>query len=261
MKRAMVAGDYRSSGAVDYNTKDWRLERACNFASSASMPPTSSNASEDQPMTEPAALPGSKLAPLDAIISPDTLRRQRLPPMQSQARTWPVLHYCGVPTIDLQEWRLEIRGLVGSPISFTWQEFQSLPRVKVLADFHCVTRWSHLDNLWEGVTVHELMMRAGGVRPEANFVIAHGCDEGYTTNLPLADLLNEDVLVADRHDGEPLTPEHGWPARLVVPRLYAWKSAKWLQAIEFVAADQPGTWEQAGYHNHGDPWTEERHRW
>jgi DMSO/TMAO reductase YedYZ molybdopterin-dependent catalytic subunit len=195
------------------------------------------------------------------IISPDTLRANRLPPMQAQARTWPVLHYWGVPAIDLAQWRLELFGLITKPLSLTWPEFQALPRVKVFADFHCVTRWSQLGNLWEGVSVHELLKQGGGLRADAQFVIAHGYDAGYTTNLPLADFLGEDVLVADRHDGEPLTPEHGGPLRLVVPRLYAWKSAKWLRGLEFVAADQPGTWEQAGYHPHGDPWTQERHRW
>jgi DMSO/TMAO reductase YedYZ molybdopterin-dependent catalytic subunit len=195
------------------------------------------------------------------IISPDAQRENRLPPMQSAAKTWPVLHYCGVPTIDLTQWRLDILGLMHKPVSFTWEQFQMLPRTKVFTDFHCVTRWSHLANLWEGVSVNTVLAQAGGLQPDARFVIAHGYDEGYATNLPLADFLAEDVLLADRHDGEPLTAEHGGPLRLVVPRLYGWKSAKWLRALEFTAVDQPGTWEQAGYHNHGDPWKEERHRW
>jgi DMSO/TMAO reductase YedYZ molybdopterin-dependent catalytic subunit len=197
----------------------------------------------------------------DVVISPDTLRANRLPPMQHATQKWPVLHYWGVPAINLSQWRLEIRGLVEQPVVFTWEQYQSLPRVKVFADFHCVTRWSQLGNLWEGVSVHELLKQAGGIKPEAQFVIAHGYDEGYTTNFPLADLLGKEVLVADRHDGEALTDEHGGPLRLVVPRLYAWKSAKWLRAIELVAIDQPGAWEQAGYHCHGDPWTEQRHQW
>jgi DMSO/TMAO reductase YedYZ molybdopterin-dependent catalytic subunit len=197
----------------------------------------------------------------DVIISPDTLRECRLPPLQSQARTWPVLHYWGVPQVDLPRWRLELFGLVEQPLALTWEQLQALPRVKVFADFHCVTRWSRLGNLWEGVSVQELLKRAGGLRAGAKFVIAHGHDEGYTTNLPLADFLAADVLVADRHDGGPLTAEHGGPLRLVVPRLYAWKSAKWLRGLEFAAEDRPGTWEQAGYHPHGDPWAQERHRW
>jgi DMSO/TMAO reductase YedYZ molybdopterin-dependent catalytic subunit len=199
--------------------------------------------------------------PADAIVSPDTLRDNRIPPSQRQTHKWPVLHYWGVPTIDLAQWRFEVFGLVAQPLTFTWEEYKALPRVKVFADFHCVTRWSRLDNLWEGVSVQELLRLAGGVQPEAKFVVAHGYDAEFTTNMPLADFLGEDVLVADLHDGQPLTPDHGGPLRLIVPRLYAWKSAKWLRALEFVAEDQRGTWEQAGYHDRGDPWKEERHWW
>jgi DMSO/TMAO reductase YedYZ molybdopterin-dependent catalytic subunit len=191
------------------------------------------------------------------IVSPDTRREKRLPPGQTRTRKWPILHYGHVPTISLDRWRLQVFGLVENGLTFTWPEFQALPRVKVYSDFHCVTRWSRLDNVWEGVAVHEIMSRAG-VKADAKFVVAHGYDSGFTTNLPLSDFLAEDALIADRHDGEPLTPNHGGPCRLIVPRLYAWKSAKWLRAIELVAADRPGYWEQGGYHNHGDPWTEER---
>jgi DMSO/TMAO reductase YedYZ molybdopterin-dependent catalytic subunit len=195
--------------------------------------------------------------PADIIISPDTRRENRIPPGQVRTRKWPVLHYGHVPTISLDRWRLDIRGLVTTPLSFSWAEFHTLPRVKVYSDFHCVTTWSRLDNVWEGVAVREIMRRAG-VLPEAKFVIPHGYDSGWTTNLPLADFNSADALIADTHDGQPLVPDHGGPVRLIVPQLYAWKSAKWLKAIEFVAEDQPGYWEQAGYHNHGDPWTEER---
>jgi DMSO/TMAO reductase YedYZ molybdopterin-dependent catalytic subunit len=191
------------------------------------------------------------------IISPDTCREKRLPPGQTRTRKWPILHYGHVPTISLDRWRLQVFGLVENALTFTWPEFQALPRVKVYGDFHCVTRWSRLDNVWEGVAVHEIMSRAG-VKAEAKFVVAHGYDSGFTTNLPLADFLADDALFADRHDGEPLTSNHGGPCRLIVPRLYAWKSAKWLRAIELVAHDRLGYWEQGGYHNHGDPWTEER---
>ncbi len=193
----------------------------------------------------------------DVIVSPDTRRTQRLPPGQVRTRKWPVLHAATVPRIDPGTWRLEVGGLVTQPLSFTWEEFQQLPRVKVFADFHCVTRWSRLGNLWEGVAAQEIMRRAG-VRPEARFVIATGFDFGWTTNLPLEDFDQPDVLLADRHDGRPLTADHGGPVRLVVPRLYAWKSAKWLHRLDFVADDQPGYWERCGYHNHGDPWKEER---
>jgi DMSO/TMAO reductase YedYZ molybdopterin-dependent catalytic subunit len=191
------------------------------------------------------------------IISPDTRREKRLPPGQTRTRKWPILHYGHVPTVSLDRWRLQIFGLVENAMTFTWPEFQSLPRVRVYGDFHCVTRWSRLDNVWEGVAVREIMNRAG-VKADAKFVVAHGYDSGFTTNLPLADFLVEDALIADRHDGEPLTPNHGGPCRLIVPRLYAWKSAKWLRAIELVAEGRPGYWEQGGYHNHGDPWSEER---
>lgn len=191
------------------------------------------------------------------IISPDTRRENRIPPGQSRTRKWPVLHYGYVPTVPLEKWRLDIIGLVETPLHFSWAEFQELPRVRVYADFHCVTRWSRLDNVWEGVSVKELLRRAG-VRPEARFVIAHGYDSGWTTNMPLHDFNVDDALVAVLHDGDPLSADHGGPARLIVPQLYAWKSAKWLRAIELTATDKPGYWERAGYHNHGDPWTEER---
>jgi len=150
---------------------------------------------------------------------------------------------------------------VASPCEFTWEEFYELPRVKVFADFHCVTRWSRLGNLWEGVSTRELLAGAGGPRPQARFVLAHGYDDGWTSNLPLEDFLAEDALVAITHDGEPITLEHGGPARLIVPQLYAWKSAKWLGAIELMDRDRPGFWERNGYHMHGNPWREERYGW
>lgn len=196
----------------------------------------------------------------EVIVSPDTLRAERLPPGQVRTRKWPVLQYGRIPQIPREQWTLEVRGLVSRPLRFTWDEYQRLPRVKVFSDFHCVTRWSRLGNLWEGVSVRTLMELAG-VRPEARFVIAHGDDDGWTTNMPLADFAQDDVLLADTHDGQPLSAEHGGPVRLVVPRLYAWKSAKWLRALSFLDHDEPGLWEQAGYHNHGDPWTEERMQW
>lgn len=191
------------------------------------------------------------------IISPDTRRDQRIPPGQSETLKWPVLDASGTPPIDMTKWRLEVFGLVEREVSLTWDEFQQLPRVEVFSDFHCVTRWSRLNNTWSGVSVATLMEMAG-VKPEARFVSAMGYDYGWTTNLPLADFLVEDALVATHHDGVPLTPEHGGPARLVVPRLYAWKSAKWLGGLELLAEDRAGFWERNGYHMHGDPWKEER---
>ncbi|RLS58992.1 MAG: sulfite oxidase-like oxidoreductase [Planctomycetota bacterium] len=196
-------------------------------------------------------------APPGAIISSDTCRTQRIPPGQSQTRKWPVLHFADVPDVDLSTWTLQVGGLVATPLTYTWEQYRALPRVRVFADFHCVTRWSRLGNVWEGVSVHELARRAG-LQPQAQYVIATGYDYGWTTNLPLSDFLAPDALIADQHDGEPIDADHGGPARLMVPLLYAWKSAKWIKRIDFVAHDQPGYWERAGYHNHGDPWTEER---
>lgn len=197
------------------------------------------------------------------IVSPDTQRENRVPPGQSETLKWPVLDAFGPPRINTAEWKLSLSGLVNQPIDFTWEQFCELPRVKVFADFHCVTRWSRLSNVWEGVSVRELMERAGGAKAEARYVVAYGYDGGWTTNLPFSEFLVDDALVATHHDGEPLTLEHGAPARLIVPRLYAWKSAKWLGGLEFLPEDRAGFWERNGYHMHGDPWDEERfgHGW
>jgi DMSO/TMAO reductase YedYZ molybdopterin-dependent catalytic subunit len=147
---------------------------------------------------------------------------------------------------------------VERPVEIPWDVFQRIPRARVFSDFHCVTRWSRLGNLWEGVSTRALIDLAGGPKPEAKFVLAYGYDHGWTTNLPLNEFLAEDALVAIRHDGEDLTLEHGGPARLIVPRLYAWKSAKWLSEIELIPEDKPGFWERNGYHMRGDPWKDER---
>jgi DMSO/TMAO reductase YedYZ molybdopterin-dependent catalytic subunit len=197
----------------------------------------------------------------DVIISSDTRRERRLPPHQvrTAAGKWPVLDASGPPSIDISKWSFEVTGLVKTPMKWSWQEFQSLPRVKVKADFHCVTKWSRLDNLWEGVSAHEILKRVE-VAPEAKFVVAHAYDGDWTTNMPLSDFDSEDVLFADKHDGEPLSLEHGAPLRLIVPKLYAWKSAKWICGIELLAHDEAGYWEELGYHMRGDPWTEERYR-
>jgi DMSO/TMAO reductase YedYZ molybdopterin-dependent catalytic subunit len=196
--------------------------------------------------------------PPDVIISPDTQRVQRVPPGQSRTRKWPVLDASGLPQVDLERWQFRLSGLVDTPRVWCWQEFLELPRCKIFADFHCVTRWSRLGNLWEGVSTRELVKLAGGAKPEAHFALVHGYDRGWTTNLPLEDFLSEDALVAITHDGEPLSAEHGGPARLIVPRLYAWKSAKWVAGVEFLEHDRAGFWEENGYHMRGDPWTQER---
>jgi len=193
------------------------------------------------------------------IVSSDTRRAERLPPNQARTRKWPVLDAHGPPRIDLSTWTFGVSGLVKSDLSFDRKEFQALPRVRVFADMHCVTRWSRLGNVWEGVATLEILRRAEAL-PEARFVVVHGYDHEFTTNLPLEAFASEDVLLADIHDGQPISVEHGGPLRLVVPRLYAWKSAKWVKRIELVSEDEPGFWERAGYHDVGDPWKEERFR-
>jgi DMSO/TMAO reductase YedYZ molybdopterin-dependent catalytic subunit len=190
------------------------------------------------------------------IVSPDTLRAHRLPPRQGVPRYWPVLHAGAVPRVSLDDWTFRASGLVEAEAVWSWEQFRALPSAAVLADMHCVTHWSVLDNLWEGVTVREVMRRVR-LRPEAGFMLVHA-EGGYTTNLPLGDFLGEDCVFAWGRNGEPLSAEHGGPLRLVVPRLYAWKSAKWVRGVEFLAEDRPGFWERSGYHNHGDPWKEER---
>ena len=180
----------------------------------------------------------------------------RLPPGQSLTLDFPVLHYGGVPEFDAASWDLRAFGLVERPQRWSWAEFQALPTVQITCDIHCVTRWSKFDTVWEGVCFRDFMALVG-VRPEAKHVIAH-CDGGYTTNTPLEIMLDDDVLLASRFNGQPLEAEHGFPLRTLVPKRYLWKSAKWLRAIEFSAVDKPGFWENAGYHNNGDPWTEER---
>ncbi|MEZ6058530.1 MAG: sulfite oxidase-like oxidoreductase [Planctomycetaceae bacterium] len=211
---------------------------------------------------DPKYQPGEPPVPVglsaDVVISPDTLRADRIPPGQVRTRKWPVLHATTVPQIDLAEWTLTITGLVEHPLRWSWDEFRAFPRVQVFADFHCVTRWSRLGNLWEGVLVSDLLRHAG-IDPRAKFAIVGGADAGWTTNLPIEYLLSPDTLLADTHDGSPLDADHGGPVRLIVPRLYAWKSAKWVTNLHLVESDSPGYWEQLGYHSHGDPWTEERY--
>jgi DMSO/TMAO reductase YedYZ molybdopterin-dependent catalytic subunit len=182
---------------------------------------------------------------------------KRIPPGNRLVKGWPVLHYGPIPKFDGTTWDLRIFGLVEDPYTLTYQELQALGSATVQADMHCVTGWSTLDNGWAGVPFRVLMERARP-KPEANWVIAHS-DYGYTSNLSLQAMDDDDVLVAWNHNGEPLTPEHGWPLRLVVPKRYAWKSAKWLQGLEFVDRNERGFWEVRGYHTHADPWREERY--
>lgn len=194
----------------------------------------------------------------DGVIrSPDTLRNDRVPPGQTLRKDWPVLHYGPVQRLEVSSWTLTLFGLIDRARKLTFSEFASLPHIRVLSDIHCVTTWSRLDNLWEGISTSALRDLTG-ILPEARFVIVHGAG-GFTTNLSLDDFFQPDVLFALSHDARTLSPEHGYPVRLVVPRLYLWKSAKWVTAVEFVREDRPGFWESHGYHMRGDPWNEERY--
>ena len=204
-------------------------------------------------------IPSPDRLPPDVVVSPDTRRAERIPPGQSRTRKWPVLDASGPPALDLARWRFRIGGLVENPKEWDWEQFQALPLTRVFSDFHCVTRWSRLGNLWEGVTTRTLVQLAGGIKSSAHFVTVHGYDRGWTTNLPLEDFLADDALVAFLHDGQPISVEHGGPARLIVPRLYAWKSAKWVAGVELTEQDKPGFWEANGYHMRGDPWQQERY--
>jgi DMSO/TMAO reductase YedYZ molybdopterin-dependent catalytic subunit len=186
-----------------------------------------------------------------------TAESERVPPGQSLTKKWPVLHYGDVPRVDLASWRFDVGGLVEEPFSLTYDELRALPGQDTLCDIHCVTRWSRLDNRFEGVSVQQIIRRARPT-PDASHVLVHA-EGGFTTNLPIADLDRPENLLAWKHDGEDLTPEHGWPLRLVVPHLYFWKSAKWVRRFEFLSGDVPGFWEQNGYHMRGDPWEEERY--
>jgi len=180
----------------------------------------------------------------------------RLPPGQSLTLKWPVLHYGSVPRFDPKTWDFQVYGRVESPLRFTWDEFNALPKVQRGGDFHCVTRWSRFDNRWDGVAFQELLRQAHS-KANAAYVLVHA-EQGFTANVPLPDLDREVVLLATHHDGEPLTPDHGYPLRLIVPHLYAWKSVKWVRGLEFLDHDAPGFWEQNGYHMYGDPWKEQR---
>ena len=181
----------------------------------------------------------------------------RIPPGQYRTEKFPVLHYGSVPRTDLATWDFRVYGEVDHPFALTWEQFKALPRKIVTTDIHCVTRWTKLDTAWEGVPIQDIL-RLAGVRPTARFVVSHA-EQGYTANLPLDALRDDDVLLAYEADGEPLTAEHGWPLRLLVPSRYFWKSAKWLRGLELRAADQPGFWERYGYHNDADPFREQRY--
>lgn len=201
-----------------------------------------------------------KAAPDDALVSPDVHRENRIPPGQVETKKWPVLDAHGTPDIDMRTWSFKVWGLVESPWEADWATMRSLPSARVYSDFHCVTRWSKLNNFWEGVLTRTLAERVK-IDPKARFVSVLGFDSGWRTNMPIEDFLAEDALLAWSHDGAPLEADHGGPLRLVVPRLYAWKSAKWVCGVQFLETDRPGFWENGGYHMRGDPWEEQRYRW
>jgi DMSO/TMAO reductase YedYZ molybdopterin-dependent catalytic subunit len=188
------------------------------------------------------------------ISRPET---ERLPPGQHLVKNWPVLDLGQQPQISTAQWRLDIHGLVSKPTSFDWPAFLALPQIELQSDIHCVTTWSRYENAWTGVSTRALL-DAVDPQPEATAVMLTSYD-GYTTNLLLSDFAVEDALLVHRWQDEPLAAEHGGPLRLVVPHLYFWKSAKWLNRIEFLSADSAGFWEQNGYHMRGDPWAEERY--
>ncbi len=197
------------------------------------------------------------MADVKRIISPDTQRKNRVPPGQRVLNSFPVFHLGVVPRIDPAEWRLALFGAVAEPRELTWDELSALPTVEVYADVHCVTSWSKLGNTFTGVAPSSLQ-EVVDIGPEARYVMIHSADD-YTANLALEDFFQPDAILAFGVDGEPLDAEHGGPVRVVVPRLYYWKSAKWVIGLEFMTTDRPGYWESRGYHNHGDPWTEERY--
>ena len=181
----------------------------------------------------------------------------RIPPGQIETKKFPVLSYLPTPTFDPDTWDFSITGAVEHELSWSWDEFLALPYSELTADFHCVTTWSRLDNEWGGVLLKDLLASA---QPDANamHIMAH-CTEGYATNVPLEKAMLPDAILAYKHDGETLDADHGGPLRLVIPSLYAWKSAKWVRRIEVMVDDRPGFWEQNGYHNDADPWNEERY--
>ena len=181
----------------------------------------------------------------------------RLPPGQYLTEKWPVLHAGTVPKTDLATWDFRVFGQVENPVTLSWDEFTALPTREITIDIHCVTRWSRFDTTFKGVHWSELA-KLVTPKPSARYVVAHA-EQDFTANVPLAALEDEEALLAYEADGEPITPEHGWPLRLVIPKRYFWKSAKWLRGIELLDHDEPGFWERLGYHNGADYWKEERY--
>ena len=188
----------------------------------------------------------------------DQTPRNRVPPGQYVTTDFPVLSAGPTPQVPLDQWSFVLE-YAGSPLaSWSWAEFEALPQTTIKADIHCVTKWSKLDTIWQGVTFDDLLKAAGLTAPPALYIMAH-CDGGYTTNLPVKDLVDGQGAIVTRYRGAPMMPAHGGPARLFVPHLYFWKSAKWVRSLHFMDNDERGFWEGFGYHNYGDPWKEQRY--
>jgi DMSO/TMAO reductase YedYZ molybdopterin-dependent catalytic subunit len=187
---------------------------------------------------------------IPAVDVPQELA-DRIPPGQVVTDRFPILHEGEVPKYDMADWSLRVFGQVAEEKTFSYDDLLALPRTQIQCDIHCVTRWSKLDTVWEGVRFRDFLQYLD-VKPEGKYVMIHA-DNDYETNVPLADLMGDDILLAMTFDGKPLTLKHGWPLRLVIPRLYFWKSAKWIRGIEFMAEDREGFWERNGFHNVADP--------
>ncbi|HEY4200125.1 MAG TPA: sulfite oxidase-like oxidoreductase [Devosiaceae bacterium] len=214
---------------------------------------------DDLPRDSKLTQTKERWAALGKFLTGRTTRMEddRLPPGQHLVKNWPVLDLGQTPNVPRDRWKLDIVGSIDRPLVWNWQTFIAQPQIRKVTDIHCVTTWSRYDNEWEGVSTQHLLDVAG-VKPEAAFVILTSND-GYTTNLRLEDFAADDAMIVHSWQGQPLTLEHGAPVRLVVPHLYFWKSPKWLRKIEFTTRDHPGFWEVRGYHNHGDPWKEQRY--
>ncbi len=192
------------------------------------------------------------------LHKPQPEESKRVPPGQYLTNGFPIMTYGQTPDVTRKEWKLKVWGLVPQPLTFTWEDVMKLPQHEFTADFHCVTRWSKLDVTWKGFKIVDVMKLVGDLDPAAVHVMEH-CYGGYTTNLPLTDFLRDENFFAYELNGESLPKEHGGPMRTMVPHLYAWKSAKWISGIELIDREQSGFWEKNGYHQRGEPWTEERY--